>query len=199
MAVVIKRTKYPKMANGGMLDTSFLGNQEGINFQDFAASMGNQGTQGSEKTANAIATGVQAIPVWGQIVGAGMKIGQGIGKQTTDEFGIYKNKGSEIVDNIFNPTTHIQNIKDNFKNPTASGITNMLTLGAFGKSANQRRLEHLRDVFRYDQSMSKVAQNERMGAKIHNSLPSYQAPRYGKEGMKLAPRYKTKFSQDGKN
>lgn len=76
-----------------------------------------------------------AIPVWGQFA----KIGQAIGSQTMDKHGIYKSRAAGVVDNIVNPSTWVQNLKDVFKKPTFSGIANELTLGIFGQSATQKR------------------------------------------------------------
>lgn len=186
MAIVIRKQKYPKMANGGSFEESTIGS-----FQDYSASA--QDNSG-EQAANAIASGIQAVPVWGQIVGAGMKLGQGIGKQTTDEYGLYKSKGAEVVDNVFNPSTHLQGWKDFFDKPDAGQLVNNLTLGVFGSNRRQRELERLKRRYEFDKIMTGAAKNEQAGAAMSNSLPAYQAPRYGKDGMKLTVRHTTKFS-----
>jgi hypothetical protein len=153
--------------------------------------------KGAADTVKGIKTVFSAIPVWGQAVAAGMAIGDKIGGGTKDEFGIYKNKGSEVVSNIFSPTTQVSNIMDNLRDPSWEGVANMATLGIVGKTGRQRELERLKKRYEFDVASRGASQNEQAGNVIKNSLPVYQAPRYGKEGMKLSPSrtYVSKFTK----
>ena len=94
--------------------------------------------QESEQQANALVNGVGAI---NPIIGAALKVGQGVGKMTQDENGLYKSKAGEFFDNSLNPTTGITNLKDLSKDFSASTVANQLSLGLFGKSATQKRRE----------------------------------------------------------
>ena len=94
----------------------------------------------SDKEADAAAGAISAIPVYGQFVAAGMKLGNQIGKRTTDEFGIYKDRKSAIIDQNFNVAAGIQNFKDMRKGGTnAKSVTTLLSGGIFGKSATQQK------------------------------------------------------------
>lgn len=100
--------------------------------------------QKGEQQANALVSGVGAI---NPIIGAALKVGQGIGKQTMDADGLYSSRAGAFIDNSVNPTTGITNLKDLPKalsNATSgkekvSLLANQLSLGLVGKSATQER------------------------------------------------------------
>lgn len=149
--------------------------EEEADMAEFQAKYG-KGMAKGEKTADSIQSGLSAIPGWGQLAAAGMEIGQQIGKATKDEFGVYKSKAGSVVDNILNPSTHMSRLT--------------------GDHMSQKELRRARDVFHFNNINEKAGKNERAGAVLKNSLPVYQAPAYGEEGLKLrvGKRYSSKFS-----
>lgn len=90
----------------------------------------------SEQQANALVSGVGAI---NPIVGAAMKVGQGVGAQTVDKNGLYGSRAGAVLDNNINPTTGITNFKDLAGDFNASTLANQLSAGLFGRSATQTR------------------------------------------------------------
>lgn len=90
----------------------------------------------SEQQANALVSGVGAV---NPIVGAAMKVGQGVGAQTMDSNGIYNSRAGGFLDNNINPTTGITNFKDLSKDFSASTLANQLSAGLVGRSATQTR------------------------------------------------------------
>lgn len=90
----------------------------------------------SEQQANALVSGVGAI---NPIVGAAMKVGQGVGAQTMNNNGLYNSRAGAFLDNNINPTTGITNFKDLSGDFTASTVANQLSAGLFGRSATQTR------------------------------------------------------------
>lgn len=90
----------------------------------------------SEQQANALVSGVGAI---NPIVGAAMKVGQGVGAQTMDSNGIYNSRAGGFLDNNINPTTGITNFKDLSSDFSASTLANQLSAGLVGRSATQTR------------------------------------------------------------
>jgi hypothetical protein len=101
----------------------------------------NQDTEGFTNTAVGVVGAVNPV------IGAALKLGQGIGRSTMDENGIYKSKAGEFIDNSINPSKGITNLKDTFGTLfsgksggyKASTVANQLSLGLFGKSPAQRR------------------------------------------------------------
>lgn len=120
--------------------------------------LGTQDMQ-SEQQANALVSGVGAI---NPIIGAGLKLGQGIGKMTQDENGMYGSRAGAFIDNSFNPTTGIQNLKDLGKDFSASTLANQMSLGLFGTSATQKRRK----------KAMQNAENQANASWIRNSAPT---------------------------
>lgn len=149
---------------------------------------------GFEKGEKALAS--IPLPITQAIAGFS-KLGRSIGKQTTDQYGLYKSKGSEMVDNVFNPAkgfAHSQStVKDIFNGGgfDMKNAVNLGTAGLFGKSALQRQAEKEKKLFQMKQSNDTLLKNATLGATLTNSAPKYQAPAYGKNGMK----FPTKFSR----
>lgn len=110
-----------------------LENSNQLNINDY--------TNERERTTNQVDAGIGAVGAINPLVAGFMKLGQGIGKQTIDEDGLYKNKVGEFIDNNVNPTTGIQNLKDFSKDITWSTAANQLTGGLFGTSASQKKAE----------------------------------------------------------
>lgn len=136
-----------------------------------------RGGEAAGKNLTSGAAGIaSAIPGWGQAVGAAIQLGQGIDDSMKDEFGIYKSAGREALGRVLNPVG------------TISGLVS----GA----PSQSELKHKKKVFDFQNMNSKVTENNRAGAVLKNSLPVYQAPAYGEEGLKLrvGKRYSSKFS-----
>jgi hypothetical protein len=107
-------------------------------YQLGGAYMPNKAEAASEQQTNALIGGVSAV---NPVIGTFMQIGQGIGKTTMNEDGLYHNKAGQFIDNSINPATGIQNLKDVLKNPTGENIANQLSLGLIGKGATQQRRE----------------------------------------------------------
>lgn len=82
-----------------------------------------------------------AIPVYGQAIQGFGAIGKGIGNQTTNNDGLYKSKGAEVLDNMFNPATGISNIKSLFSGKmSAKNFLNFSTQGMLGESYGQQKI-----------------------------------------------------------
>lgn len=163
--------------------------------EDFMAKYG-QDKAKADKMADTGIAAISAIPGWGTVIGAGLKAGQAVGKASQDEYGIYKSKSGEFFDKSFNPTEGIGGLKRMFDEPTFDNVANQLSLGLVGKNTRQEELKHAKKVFEFDKTTRQAAQNAQAGAMMKNSLPVYQAPAYGKDGLKLGAgkRFSSKFS-----
>lgn len=126
--------------------------------------------------ASGIAGAASSIPGWGSLIGAGIQLTQGIDDSMKDEFGIYKSAGREALGTVLNPVGTISNL-------IAGG-------------PSQSELKQKKKVFDFQNMNSKMTQNAEAGAMMKNSLPVYQAPAYGEQGLKLrvGKRYSSKFS-----
>jgi len=100
-----------------------------------------------QKSQNIADSGIAAAASAVPILRGFMKLGQGIGAQTTDEYGIYKGNNAvtktanSFIDNNLNPTTGLQNLSDFSKDITWGTALNQFTGGLLGKSASQKRAE----------------------------------------------------------
>lgn len=162
-------TAYRKMAYGG--DTLLSPRQQ------------------AEESQKKLEGAVGSIPVYGQIIQGFSALGRGIGKQTTDQDGIYKNKFNEAVDNSFNPSTAINNIKGIASGDTsASNILNFATLGIAGKGLGQEQAEEFKR-----QRQSKIDQQSLLeGAQKLNSFDTAGSNTnsiYAKYGGKISTKY----------
>ena len=112
-----------------------------------------QDLQKSRKEAKAalygIGTAAAAVnPIVGGAIIAGTAIGSAIGSQTQGEWGQYKSRSGNAIDEMVNPVTGYQGIKRALQGKqTASGAVNKLTLGLFGKSDNQKEAEKGKRAF----------------------------------------------------
>ena len=104
--------------------------------------------------------------------GAAMKIGSGLTKSATDEFGVVKeglgNKLKSYAGAMFNPLE----------------MTSLL---------NQDDRREAKTTFANTEVATAKAENTRVGNQISNSVPRYTAPSYGRKGLKLT----SKFSNNG--
>ena len=98
--------------------------------------------------------------------GVVLKASNALNKSAQDEFGVIKDSGKAIAAGILNP---IQGVA------TALG---------------QKKRREARDQFISTKVSGNLAENRAAGNAISNSIPEYQAPGYGKHGMKIS----TKFS-----
>lgn len=146
-----------------------------------------------EKAVDAASTALQAVPVYGQFVGAGLQVGKGIGKVTKDKYGIYKSKAAEYADNAFDPVKGLENIENAFSHPTFSNLTNVFTSGLLGKSyANEQAKKEKQKYITQGLAEASTSMN-RAGSLSRAAIGGYQAAPYGKKGMKLKTR--TKYSR----
>lgn len=134
----------------------------------------------SEKAATA---GITAAASSFPIIGGFMKLGQGIGEQTTDEWGMYKGKTTvgktaySFIDNNINPTTGIQNFSDLSKDITVGTLANQFTAGLIGKSASQKKAEKgKKDFF----AAKKVSQERYNKTHLNRSLTNNHMEEYNK-------------------
>lgn len=209
----IDQIKLPRMAEGGGFDyyssMAGLGNipQAQNQNDDFLHSTSgerlakiNQRSDQIEQGVKAAEKAISVIPVWGQLAAGASMAGRAIGKKTKDEFGMYKSKGSEVVNNAVNPVEGIKGFMDVVKDPSLEGVANKLTLGLVGQTNEQRDLAHAKDVFQFDNVAQQGAENEKVGAMIKAATPVFQAPAYGKHGLKFpsGKKYSTKFSNFSK-
>jgi len=146
----------------------------------------------SDSQANAIATGVQAIPVYGQLIGAGIKVGQAVGKQTTDPYGIYKSKGSSTVDNMFDLGKGLSKTGDLFSKPDWGTAESLATFGLAGTDKSQDALKRAKDLAIKRSQADQFEASQESGARSRAAIGGFQAAPYGKKGMKF--KGKTKFS-----
>jgi hypothetical protein len=140
--------------------------------------------------------GLSSIPTpLTQAIAGFSKLGRGIGRQTTNEYGLYKSKFGEVVDNSFNPergVSHSINVaKDVFDGGKFdwSNALNLASNGLLGRSAQQRKLEQAKNIFLQQKDMATIETNEQLGRAT--MAPKFQAPAYGRKGLKI----RTKFSR----
>lgn len=141
----------------------------------------------SKTEADALISGVGAI---NPIVGGFMKVGQGIGSQTVDSDGVYKNRAGSFIDNNVNPTTGIQNFKDYSKDISWETTLSQFSGGLLGESASQKRAKE-----------GIVSRNRKMASDLEkesqNSLLNYPTNGYAKYGMKFPNGGKLPYPTDG--
>ena len=155
--------------------------------------------QSSRKEAKAalygIGTAAAAVnPIVGGAIIAGTAIGSAVGSQTQDEWGGYKSRAGNALDEMVNPVTGYQGIKRAIKGrQTTSGVVNKLTLGLFGKSDNQKDAEkgkreweakRIRSI--KDKSQQKLANYPTSGVSDYNTMLAMGGflPKYTKRGKR---------------
>lgn len=141
-----------------------------------------------EKGVDTASSAVGMVPGVGTIIAGGMQLGKAIGKTTQDKFGVYKSKGAEIIDNSFDPVKHFQNFGNLWDHPTASNALNTFSLGILGKNSANEENKRQRDIYRDRSLAGQVASSDRAGSMNMNRLPAYQAPLYGRRGLRLRAR-----------
>lgn len=161
---------------------------------------GRRAWAGRDKISKGFDTGEKALgaipnPLTQAIAGFS-KLGRGIGRQTTDEYGIYKNKFSEGIDNSFNPERGVHQVSSVFKDAfdgkgfDMNNLVNLGSMGFLGESSAQKEAKKMKNLFIKSNEINEMQQNQLIGNQISSAIPKYQAPVYGKNGMK----FKTKFS-----
>ena len=155
--------------------------------------------QSSRKEAKAalygIGTAAAAVnPIVGGAIIAGTAIGSAVGSQTQDEWGAYKSRSGNALDEMVNPVTGYQGIKRAIQGKqTSSGVVNKLTLGLFGKSDNQKEaekgkreweLKRLRSI--KEKSQQKLANYPSSGVTDYNTMLAMGGflPKYTKRGKR---------------
>lgn len=123
----------------------------------------------TEQQANSLVNGVGAV---NPIVGAFMKVGQGIGSQTMDSNGIYTSKTGQVLDNAINPTTGLTNLKDLSKNFNKDTVASQLSFGLLGESATQQRRKKALERLNYANTGSLISNSQlptmKQGGKLSN-------------------------------
>lgn len=104
-------------------------------------------------------------------VAGGDMLGRAVDKAAKDDYGVYKSTFGGIADRVLDPI---------------GDITDLFTPGS---SQKKRRIA--RDSYFQRKDTNEWASQKERGYRINNSLPSYQAPPYGRRGLK----FKTKFSR----
>src|SRR5260221_12912702 len=90
---------------GGYLDFGgSLGNMDEEYFSDPTVQKNMRSQADSSRLASGVSSAVAFIPGVGTAISAGLKFGQAIGSATKDQYGIYKSKGAEILDDTIDPT-----------------------------------------------------------------------------------------------
>lgn len=147
-----------------------------------------------EKGIDAASTAAAAVPGPGWAVAAGLQIGKGVGKATKDQYGIYKNRASQVVDNVVDPAKQVQSIENVFRHPgDTSNVINSLSMGIFGRDQSNTEAIKKRDLYVQQGITEAAGRAEVAGGNIRAGIGGYQAAPYGKKGMKL--RMKTKYSK----
>lgn len=130
-------------------------------------------------TTNKVIGGVSLV---NPIVGAGLKLGTVIGEHTTDEYGQYKSRAGNAIDEMVNPVTGYEGVKNTLKgDSTFSGAVNKLTLGLFGRSDSDRRAQREKE----NANRSIMADLGRASQTALGNYPVYGNP-IAKYGMRYA-------------
>lgn len=132
-----------------------------------------------QKTADGIVdtlgtAGLQSGNPFGMAAGAVLKGSNLLDNAFKNENGAYRSKGAAVVANVINPIAAVKNL-------------------ATGQMFNQGRIRSEIDKamkFQRTSSDSRAnAQNSAQGEQIRAGIPEYQAPAYGRKGMKLMSKY----------
>lgn len=117
-----------------------------VNAKSVAEGVENPYASEVQKSRNIANTGIAVAGQINPLIGLGLKAGQAIGSASKNPDGTYKSKVGEFAANSFDPTTGIDNIMSNLKDPSGSGLLNMATLGLAGKSTRQGQIEEAIEV-----------------------------------------------------
>lgn len=157
---------------------------------DFASqSPSLQKAQRTEQTFNTAKSAVAAVPVIGTAIAGFASVGQAVGKTTTDQYGKYKSKGAEILDNNVNPLTGVKNVLSITGDIGNGGkfdwenVANFATSGLIGKTTAQKALEKEKSFFDMKKIVDKSMKNQQQGAL--NATANFKALPYGRNGMKI--------------
>jgi len=156
---------------GGIVDSFMPQNNVNEEFlernKDIAAGMGRMDSITDTISSAALSSGNP----WAMAGGLVLKGASALGKSSQDQFGVIKDSGKAIAAGILNPI---------------QGVATLL---------GQKKRREARDRFIGQNMGTAITENTQTGNTISNSIPQYQPPGYGKQGMKL----KTKFSYHGKS
>jgi len=132
---------------------------------------------GNRQKANKIQGGVENTLLssgnpYGMAAGAFLKGARALdNKVFRDDNGLYKSQGAKWISSLTNPVALISNL-------------------ATGDLFNQKQLRKELQIARTGANMDEMVKNEEVGNQINSMIPRYQAPAYGRRGMKI----RTKFS-----
>lgn len=109
---------------------------------------------------------------YGMAAGAILKGGRALdNKVFRNDDGLYKSQGAKWASSLTNPATLVSNI-------------------ATGEMFNQKALRRELTTAKTGANIDEMVKNEEVGKQINSMIPRYQAPAYGRRGMKI----RTKFS-----
>lgn len=109
---------------------------------------------------------------YGMAAGAIMKGARALdNKVFRNDDGLYKSQGAKWASSLLSPSMMISNI-------------------ATGEMFNQKALRKELTTVKTGANMDEMVKNEEVGRQINSMIPHYQAPAYGRRGMKI----RTKFS-----
>lgn len=166
----------PVLGTAGAVADRFVGPSQGN-----AVGMGR-----SSKYASAIGKNAKANQIRGGVENTLLSTGNPLGmaagaimkgtraldnKVFRNDDGLYKSQGAKWASSLLSPSTLISNI-------------------ATGDLFNQKALRNELTVAKTGANMDEMVKNEEVGRQINSMIPRYQAPAYGRRGMKI----RTKFS-----
>jgi hypothetical protein len=158
------------MTYGGTQAQSILANQQ-------KANQGGQAVEGIVSNFGPIGMAIGGISKL-----AGKAFGQNeFGEYTGSKFGA---KSKEFFNRSLNMKEGVAGLMDTFKRPTADNIKSQLTLGLWGKDSRQKDAAKLRRAMEINKMNEKFISAEQNNAMV--SHPKYQAPAYGRLGLKLS-------------
>lgn len=135
------------------------------------------------------ASAAQAIPGVGSAIGAGLELGKAVGHATKDQYGIYKSKGAEVADNFLDVPGHLAELGDVITHPSLSGLVNFATFGSFGKNRLNEEAKKQKQISITQNMNDSIGASETAGQRASSLVGGYQAPGYGKKGIKLRTRF----------
>ena len=177
------------IATAGQLVGSAIESKKPLEETDYTGKLQTSRAQ-AKAGVTAIGTGISAInPLVGGAVLAAGAIGNAVGSQTVDEFGQYKSRTGNFLDENLNMTTGYQGVVRALKGKqTASGVVNKLTHGLLGKSDNQKEAEKGKAQFERDR-LRKIRERSQQ------TLADY--PIYGRPDQPVYAKYGAKFPMGG--
>jgi hypothetical protein len=201
--------RVPKYQTGGFLGafgkgTDALGSgmpgkgytdEEAFNLQTYGQNI--MKSKKAEQTGQQVENVVGQLGPWGKAIAGVSKIaGKAFGP---DAYGDYDDTAGGKAKNFFNRSLNMQEgvagLMDTFKRPTAGNIKSQLTLGLWGKSEREKDAEQFKRDIQTRKTNDMLSQNSQLGAMVKSSLPTFKAPAYGQDGLKL-PKPDVKLPSD---